>query len=360
MEREVRAAHRRNKKERQANGGGFDDFLSLNNQLSCLGLSLKQIPGDGNCLFRALGDQLDGSAQDHMEHRASVVQYMRQHRDDFEPFVEDDISFDSHLASLADQGTFGGNDSIVAFARLHCCTVVIHQLNKPLWQIHGGRNGSPGSQEVHISYHNGDHYNSVRRIGDMGEGPPQRIRLCLPSASPVCNRARDRRDRSERRCCDNYREEEKDSEGEDSGQESDYENCPGGTRMDRLASEVSRMSGVEINSDVFEALELNRYCVTATVDYLLSDISARARSSLWASTGTGSRILGLDGGRSPARTAQDKLAGIQAKLQNKNLSNKRRKELKKSKSKLAGQERRRLEGEEEEELVIANIQSLTI
>ena len=62
------------------------------------------------------------------------------------------------------------------------------------------------------------------------------------------------------------------------------------------------------------------------------------------------------------RTAQDKLAGIQAKLQNKNLSNKRRKELKKSKSKIAGEERRKgeREEEEEEELVITNIQSLTI
>ena len=46
------------------------------------------------------------------------------------------------------------------------------------------------------------------------------------------------------------------------------------------------------------------------------------------------------------RTAQDKLAGIQAKLQNKNLSNKRRK----------GER----EEEEEQELVITNIQSLTI
>ena len=56
-------------------------------------------------------------------------------RDDFEPFVEDDISFDDHLSSLSEQGTFGGNDAIVAWARLHQCTVVIHQLNKPLWQV---------------------------------------------------------------------------------------------------------------------------------------------------------------------------------------------------------------------------------
>ena len=64
----------------------------------------------------------------------------------------------------------------------------------------------------------------------------------------------------------------------------------------------------------------------------------------------------------PDRSTQEKLAGIQGKLQNKNLSNKRRKELKKSKSKIAGEERRRAtkEAEDDAELVITNIQTLTI
>ena len=81
---------------------------------------------------------MHGNSDDHLIHRTQVVCYMRQHRDDFEPFVEDDLTFDQHLSSLAENGTFAGNDSIVAFARKHNLTVVIHQLNKPLWQIHGG------------------------------------------------------------------------------------------------------------------------------------------------------------------------------------------------------------------------------
>jgi len=358
VEREIRAAHRRNKKERQAAmEGGFDDFLSLNKQLGTLGLSLKQIPGDGNCLFRALGDQLDGQVQEHLGHREAVVRYMRKHRDDFEPFVEDDISFDDHLSSLSEQGTFGGNDAIVAWARLHQCTVVIHQLNKPLWQIHGGVGGFPGGWEVHISYHNGDHYNSVRRIGDDGgHGPPQRIRLCLASSSP--SRIGGNRD-----ICDNHSWRGDQDEDRDSGQESDYENHPGGGRLKKLAGEVSRMAGVEMGKDVFEALEVNRYCVTAAVDFLLNDISGRSRSGMWSAEGTGTRILGREGGRSPGRTAQEKLANIQEKLQNKNLSNKRRKELKKSKNKIAGDERKRKERRDtgkDDELVITNIQTLTI
>ena len=42
-----------------------------------------------------------------------------------------------------------------------------------------------------------------------------------------------------------------------------------------LIYKVSKMAGVEVSKEVFEALELNRYCVTAAVDFLLTDISGR-------------------------------------------------------------------------------------
>ena len=35
------------------------------------------------------------------------------------------------------------------------------------------------------------------------------------------------------------------------------------------------MAGVEMGKDVIEALEVNRYCVTAAVDFLINDISGR-------------------------------------------------------------------------------------
>lgn len=49
-----------------------------------------------NCLFRALGDQLDGHGRGHRKHRHDVVEFMSEHRGDFEPFVEDDVPFDRH------------------------------------------------------------------------------------------------------------------------------------------------------------------------------------------------------------------------------------------------------------------------
>ena len=66
--------------------------------------------------------------------------------------------------------------------------------------------------------------------------------------------------------------------------------------------------------------------------------------------------------------AQERLANIQQKLQNKNLSNKKRKDLKKNQRKLHNSEKKRAGGGaggqcgagEEAELLVHNVQALTI
>jgi len=367
-EREIRAAHRRQKKERQ-NGTEFDDFVSLNNQLGVLGLSLKQVTGDGNCLFRAFGDQLEGNPQNHMKHRLDVVNFMREHRDDFEPFVEDNVTFDNHLRNLSELGTYGGNDSIVAFARLHNVSVVIHQLNKPVWQIHGGPNGSPCDREIHISYHNGDHYNSVRKTGDNSNAPA-RIKLAARPSNQIKSKQNDNSYN-----CDTY------DSPQDSGQESDYENSPGSSKLNQLALEVERLSGFTGRPEVLQALENNAFCVQAAVDDLLilrsQEAASVSQSNLWSPEGTGSRIFGetvaqkaVVGRRangyqeaSNIKTNQEKMENIQLKLQNKKLSNKRRKELKKAEKKLLSDDRKNNEIENDSdgiEVVIANVEALSI
>uniref|UniRef100_A0A663NBS9 OTU domain-containing protein 3 n=2 Tax=Athene cunicularia TaxID=194338 RepID=A0A663NBS9_ATHCN len=122
-----------------------------------------------NCLFRALGDQLEGHSRNHLRHRQETVDYMIKQREDFEPFVEDDVPFEKHVTNLAKPGTFAGNDAIVAFARNNQMNVVIHQLNAPLWQIRGTNKNNV--RELHIAYRYGEHYDSVRRINDDSEAP---------------------------------------------------------------------------------------------------------------------------------------------------------------------------------------------
>lgn len=170
-ERAARRAIVKDRKNRPQDGDEGAEFVSFSNQLQALGLKLREVPGDGNCLFRALGDQLEGHSRGHLRLRQETVQYMMSHRQDFEPFVEDDIPFAQHLSNLSQPGTFAGNDAIVAFARSQQVKVVIHQLNTPLWEINGAE--KQVCRELHIAYRYGDHYDSVRRTGDNSESPAQ-------------------------------------------------------------------------------------------------------------------------------------------------------------------------------------------
>ena len=94
----------------------------------------------------------------HFKHRCDVVDYM------VEPFVEDGMSFNRYTARLKKMGTHAGNDTIVAFAKIHDLNVVIHQLDRPTLIISGAK-VSKTAHKVHIAHHNGGHYVSVRRIG---------------------------------------------------------------------------------------------------------------------------------------------------------------------------------------------------
>ncbi|VIO93242.1 UBA/TS-N domain containing protein [Brugia malayi] len=157
------------------------DVADLRAQLGSFGLTVRDIPGDGNCLFRALGDQLDGHTGNHLKHRLDTVRYMINHRGHFEPFI--DVPFDRYVNDLSRPGTYAGQDALVAFARLHEVNIIIHQLNRPLWKIQGSEDSN--APELHLSYHNGEHYSSVRRFGDIANTPAG-IRIMAPTTVPCC------------------------------------------------------------------------------------------------------------------------------------------------------------------------------
>ena len=173
--RDERARRNALKKERQS--GGFknnDDedagFRSFRNQLQLQGFKLRDVVGDGNCLFRAFSDQMDGNETQHLKYRKDVVKYMEEHEDEFAPFLEETVNFKNYVKSLGERGTYGGNDSIVAFARGHGVDVVIHQLNNPTFIIEG--NATSGNKVVvHLAYHDYEHYSSVRSANDPCSGP---------------------------------------------------------------------------------------------------------------------------------------------------------------------------------------------
>ena len=78
-------------------------FLTLQ-----IGLALRETTADGNCLFRAISDQLLGFETNHKKVRTETVEYIRTNKDDFAPFIEEDL--ERFLTTLGTLGEFAGNE----------------------------------------------------------------------------------------------------------------------------------------------------------------------------------------------------------------------------------------------------------
>ncbi|RMB91774.1 hypothetical protein DUI87_32004 [Hirundo rustica rustica] len=253
----------------------------LAGQLRALGLKLREVPGDGNCLFRALGDQLEGHSRNHLRHRQETVEFMVRQRGDFEPFVEDDVPFDKHVANLAKPGTFAGNDAIVAFARNNQMNVVIHQLNAPLWQIRGTDRSD--ARELHIAYRYGEHYDSVRRLSDDSEAPAcLRMEMLSKNDSNKAEEVKPQKGDSE---------DETEVETDDAVQK--VCNTTGCSDID-LVSHVLEVEDYNVESAIFAILQMKEGEGIGTEEQQepLGREQKSCSRTLWGENGTGSRIFG--------------------------------------------------------------------
>ncbi|KAG3108951.1 hypothetical protein PI124_g11850 [Phytophthora idaei] len=155
------------KKQKNSSYVVDDDTIKLmRRQLVDVGCKLHEVEADGNCLFRALGDQLYGDQHQHEEAREKIVSYLEQHRDDFEPFMEDEEKFEKYCERMREDGTWGGNQELYAAARLFQVYVVVHQ-DQPsarIMVIECDR--LKPTRFVHVAYHGEDHYDSVRALRD--------------------------------------------------------------------------------------------------------------------------------------------------------------------------------------------------
>ena len=167
------------------------DDSALKSLLSRLNLVLKETEGDGNCLFRALSDQLYGSPSQHLQIRTDICNYISQHKEDFEPFVSSDEErgFERHLELMKQCGTYGGNLELVAFSRRFGVKVFVYQADGLVYAINpsesnetdtdssgGDEEGRPRTLETkkaHIAYHAFEHYSSIRNAAGPFEGPPR-------------------------------------------------------------------------------------------------------------------------------------------------------------------------------------------
>jgi len=168
---------------------GWERALRRDQELlkSC-GLWIKEVEADGACLFRAFADQLGGDGgQAHAQLRERCVDFMQAHRDDFEPFLEEDFS--AYCARMREPSTWGGHVEAQALARCEGVNALIYRPAEAGSRLDGLLSTLveiPTSEEsdarcvqlsFHPTHHAGQHYNSVRCSEDEGAGPAPAVSL---------------------------------------------------------------------------------------------------------------------------------------------------------------------------------------
>lgn len=131
----------------------------------------------GNCLFRALSDQLYGHSEDHLKIRRDVVDQMRANPDEYKPFLavgsikrnpgrgaartgpvdseaasdaRVEATFQAHLAKMSKPREWGDQTEVKAFVQEYKVDVTVWN---PSWKCtFSAEDGQSSRVQVHIAF----------------------------------------------------------------------------------------------------------------------------------------------------------------------------------------------------------------
>ena len=143
--------------------------------LAARGATVVSMGGDGNCLFRAVADQVYGSQALHAVTRGAAADYMRSESTFFRNFVaDDDGGWEAYLQGMRAPGTWGDDPEVQALCEIYGRSAEIwayDPLNgaKELRVFNAGIATetpttplTPTTTPIRLSYYGGGHYDSVR------------------------------------------------------------------------------------------------------------------------------------------------------------------------------------------------------
>lgn len=81
-------------------------------------LKIIEIKGDGNCLFRAIADQLYGTEHQHDDLRVKCVQGLESNKEIYKFYIEDDVTIDAYIESMRNDGEWGGQLEMTVLSEL--------------------------------------------------------------------------------------------------------------------------------------------------------------------------------------------------------------------------------------------------
>uniref|UniRef100_A0A1I7X8P9 ubiquitinyl hydrolase 1 n=1 Tax=Heterorhabditis bacteriophora TaxID=37862 RepID=A0A1I7X8P9_HETBA len=95
------------------------------------GFEIKEMQGDGSCMFRAVADQVYGDEDMHGEVRRLCMDYMDRNRDHFSQFITED--FDEYVARKREPVEHGNHVEMQAISEMYARPVEIYEYSERLF-----------------------------------------------------------------------------------------------------------------------------------------------------------------------------------------------------------------------------------
>ena len=122
------------------------------------GYEVKRMTDDGNCLFRAVADQVYGDSEAYDLVRQMSIDYMERERDHFSQFITE--GFTSYCKRKRRDKVYGNNVEIQAMSEMYNRPIHIYSYStEPINTFHGSYDTD--TPPVRLSFHHGNHYNSL-------------------------------------------------------------------------------------------------------------------------------------------------------------------------------------------------------
>jgi len=134
--------------------------------LEKIGYFIREVGGDGNCLFRSVSDQLDNTEKNYKKYREMCKEYMTQNKDEFSPFIEDDTPYEKYVEKMGEDGEWGGNLEIYALSKALKANFYIYIHKHPMYVV---ENFQKPDRNIKLTYHEGKHYNSLRKLEEKSK-----------------------------------------------------------------------------------------------------------------------------------------------------------------------------------------------
>jgi len=116
--------------------------------------------------------------EEHAVYRHDCCDYMLEHAEDLrlfhadEDFEDEEESFEAYVEHMRSPARWGSQLELMALCRRHEVNAIVHQHGLPAYEMVFA---PPEARCIQVSYHDGEHYNSVRFATDMEPGRPARF-----------------------------------------------------------------------------------------------------------------------------------------------------------------------------------------